>query len=88
MDARCRAPTGHSVETLPCAGEPALAVATHVLHRPITVDMLRHTRLQPISCYGEELHGSAESVPLLFHGAGHYDLLLHQPPAAAPRSRL
>lgn len=63
-------------------------MATHVLCRPITVYMLRHTGLQLISCYGEELHGGAASVPLLFHGAGHYDLLLRQPAAAAPRSRL
>ena len=63
-------------------------MATHVLRRPITVYMLRHTGLQQISCYGEEHHGSAASVPLLFHGAGHYDLLLRQPAAAAPRSRL
>ena len=50
--------------------------------------MLRHTGLQQISCYGEEQHGGTADVPLLFHGAGHYDLLLRQPPADAPRSRL
>jgi len=63
-------------------------VATHVLRRPITVYMLRHTGLQQISCYGDGQHGSAASVPLLFHGAGHYDLLLHQAAEDAPRSRL
>ena len=63
-------------------------MATHVLRRPITVYMLRHTGLQQISCYGEEHHGSAASLPLLFHGAGHYDLLLRQPAAAASHSRL
>ncbi|KAI7836087.1 hypothetical protein COHA_010015 [Chlorella ohadii] len=85
---RCRTPPTGSALISTCAGEPELAVATHVLCRPIAVYMLRHTGLQQISCYGEGQHGSAASVPLLFHGAGHYDLLLRQPMAAAPRSLL
>ncbi|KAI7837381.1 hypothetical protein COHA_008748, partial [Chlorella ohadii] len=50
--------------------------------------MPRHSGLQQISWYVEGQHDSAASVPLLFHGAGHYDLLLRQPVADAPRSRL
>ena len=63
-------------------------MATHVLRRPVSVYTLRHTGLQLVSRYGEGEHGSAADVPLLFHGAGHYDLLLRQPAAEAPRSRL
>lgn len=46
-------------------------------------------QLALVSRYGEE-HGPAADVPLLFHGAGHYDLLVRRPPSAEqqPRSRL
>lgn len=61
----------------PPAGEPELAMATHVIHRPIDV---LSPALEHISRYGEEYAGA--TVPLLFHSLGHYDLLVRAAPTA------
>lgn len=48
----------------------------------------RSQQLVLVSRYGEE-HGPAADVPLLFHGAGHYDLLVRSAGSQQqPRSRL
>lgn len=74
---------GFSLVTPPpsiAAGEPELAMATHVIRRPIAV--LSPT-LQLISSYGDEYAGSP--VPLLFHSVGHYDLLMRALPTPAAK---
>lgn len=77
-------------------GEPELAVAARLLGRPIAVHMQRGFGgdLEQVSQYSHVEDGSDSSeksngkepthVPLLFHGAGHYDLLIKPP----PKSRL
>eukprot|EP00887_Chlorella_sp_A99_P003374 scaffold7.g3374.t1 len=65
-------------------GEPELAMAAHVLHRPITVYSLQPS-LHLVSQYGDEYGDGRSAVPLLFHRAGHYDLLVRQP---LPQSKL
>ncbi|KAL4422289.1 hypothetical protein ABPG75_008486 [Micractinium tetrahymenae] len=73
-------------------GEPELAVATHVLQRPIAVFTKRAAQLALVSRYGNEEYNGKAEVPLFFHGAGHYDLLVQPyqlaPAAPPPRSRL
>ena len=59
-----------------------MAMAVHVVQRPITVYHLQGGGLKPIVTYGEDLLGSAPPIPLLWSGA-HYDLLL---PAAGAAS--
>jgi hypothetical protein len=41
--------------------------------------MQGNPRLVLVSRYGEDEHGDRAEVPLLFHGGGHYDLLLSPP---------
>lgn len=41
--------------------------------------------LSLVSRYGEEEHQGAEDIPLLFHGGGHYDLLVK---GETPQARL
>jgi hypothetical protein len=69
------------------AGEPELAVAIHVVGRPISVFMQRRGRLGLISEYGFDSYGG-HSVPLLFHGSGHYDLLVKGDVQRPPQSKL
>jgi len=58
-------------------GEPELSVAPNVLQRPVRVF---DTAANPISQYEPAKEGSRgnPSLSLLFHGAGHYDLLVPQ----------
>ena len=56
--------------------------------------MQRGGELTLVSRYGEGEHGAAAEVPVFFHGAGHYDLLVgeaalgQQEQQEQPRSRL
>ena len=46
--------------------------------------MLQEPRsLALVSRYGGDEYGASQDVHLLFHGAGHYDLLVPQPHLAA-----
>lgn len=45
-------------------------------------------QLALVSRYGEEEHSGKADVPVFFHGAGHYDLLVRQQPMLPPVSRL
>lgn len=65
------------------AGEPELLMASHVLHRGITVYRLAGGTLTEVVTYNEELDG--ERVRVLWSGA-HYDALLSAP--QQPQSKL
>lgn len=56
-------------------GEPELSVAPDILQRPVDV---YDTAAIPISQYepADKSSRRKPSVALLFHGAGHYDLLV------------
>jgi hypothetical protein len=62
-------------------------VAIHVVNRPISVFMQRRGRLGLISEYGFDSY-NGHSVPLLFHGGGHYDLLVKGDVQRPPQSKL
>ena len=60
-------------------GEPELAVAIHVIQQPIQVHTLTSSLSQStqiISTYGESEYKGKPPISLIFHGTGHYDLLL------------
>jgi OTU domain-containing protein 6 len=71
-------------------GEPELSVAARVLARPVSVYMDRRRQLELVSAYDDGTRGSGEggepkhAVTLLFHGGGHYDLLVRGGPARPP----
>ncbi|XP_027366601.1 uncharacterized protein LOC113872914 [Abrus precatorius] len=59
-------------------GEPELLMASHVLRTPISVFMRDPSSvdLVNIAKYGEEYrNGEENSINVLFHGYGHYDML-------------
>ncbi|GFQ00354.1 otu domain-containing protein at3g57810 [Phtheirospermum japonicum] len=59
-------------------GEPELLMCSHVLRRPISVYMKERSSssLIKIANYGEEYRRDDEnSIDVLFHGYGHYDIL-------------
>ncbi|CAH9108639.1 unnamed protein product [Cuscuta epithymum] len=63
-------------------GEPELRMASHVLKTPISVFMVDRIseKLINISNYGEEYAKDGEnSITVLFHGYGHYDILEIKP---------
>jgi len=55
-------------------GEPEMVMAVNVVRHPITVWRLLRGRAEAIVTYGEEL--AAPHINLLWHEAGHYDLLV------------
>ncbi|KAG2493949.1 hypothetical protein HYH03_007879 [Edaphochlamys debaryana] len=73
--------------SLPMAwgGEPEMAMAVHVIRRPITVYHVTGSGVEPIVTYGDQLLGSVPAISLLWSGA-HYDLLLPAGPAG-PQGR-
>lgn len=59
-------------------GEPELLMASHVLKMPISVFTVDKSsaNLKKIADYGEEYQNNKEnSITILFHGYGHYDIL-------------
>ena len=59
-------------------GEPEILVASHVLKRPIDVNLAPSRKgefVRKIGVYGEEYSKNGKAVHLLFHGAGHYEAL-------------
>ncbi|XP_039041060.1 OVARIAN TUMOR DOMAIN-containing deubiquitinating enzyme 4-like isoform X1 [Hibiscus syriacus] len=68
-------------------GEPELLMCSHVLQTPITVYMKDKNSgtLKIISEYGQE-YSKENPIRVLYHGCGHYDVLMS--PVSSASSRL
>jgi len=64
-------------------GEPEMVMAASVVRMPIHVWRVTPAGAELIVTYGDELRGPTPPINVLWHRAGHYDLLVSDLPPAA-----